>query len=174
MNSEGVFFYSRDSMKSFAAIVAIILLLISLFSSSVVAAPKSAVAPSAKDKCPVCGMFVAKYPNWTAAAKTKDGMIIYFDGPKDMFTHYFNPERFTPGKKQSDISGLSVKEYYSLKMIDAKGAFFVSGSDVYGPMGAELIPFASQQDAASFMQDHKGKKILRFSEITPQLLNTLK
>jgi len=161
-------------MKSFAAIVAIIHLFISLFSSSVMAASKSAAAPSAKDKCPVCGMFVTKYPNWTAATRTKDGMIFYFDGPKDMFTHYFDAARYTPGKKQSDISGLSVKEYYSLKMIDAKSAFFVSGSDVYGPMGAELVPFASQQDAASFMQDHKGKKILRFGEITPLLLNTLK
>jgi len=170
----GAVFYSRDSMKSFAAIISIILLLISLLTSSAMAAAKSAVAPSAKDKCPVCGMFVAKYPNWTAATTTKDGMIFYFDGPKDMFAHYFAVARYTPGKKQSDISGLAVKEYYSLKMIDAKSAFFVIGSDVYGPMGAELVPFASQQDASSFLQDHKGQKILRFGEITPQLLNSLK
>jgi len=161
-------------MKSFAVIVSIILLVVSILSPATMAAAKSAVTPSAKDKCPVCGMFVAKYPDWSAAAKTKDGMIYYFDGPKDMFTHYFNPGHFTPGKKQSDISGLSVKEYYSLKMIDARGAFFVLGSDVYGPMGAELIPFASQKDAAAFMNDHKGKKVLRFGEITPQLLKELK
>jgi len=150
------------------------LLFISLLSSSGLAASKSAVSPAAKDKCPVCGMFVAKYPNWAAAAKTKDGKVIYYDGPKDMFTHYFNPGHYTPGEKQSDIIGHSVKEYYSLKTIDAKNAFFVIGSDVYGPMGAELIPFASQQDAASFMQDHKGRKIVRFGEVTPQLLNALK
>jgi len=161
-------------MKSFVATVSIIILLISLLTAYAFAAAKNAVTPSAKDKCPVCGMFVAKYPNWTAATKTKDGMIYYFDGPKDMFMHYFAVARYTPGKKQSDISGLLVNEYYSLKMIDAKKAFFVIGSDVYGPMGAELIPFASQQDASSFMQDHKGKKILRFGEITPQLLNSLK
>jgi len=119
-------------------------------------------------------MFVAKYPDWAAAAKTKDGKVIFYDGPKDMFTHYFNPDHYTPGKKQSDIIGHSVKEYYSLKIVDAKDAFFVIGSDVYGPMGAELIPFASQKDASSFMQDHKGKKVLRFGEITPQLLKSLK
>ena len=28
------------------------------------AAEKAPPAPSAKDKCPVCGMFVAPYPNW--------------------------------------------------------------------------------------------------------------
>jgi len=161
-------------MKKIATSVAIILLHIALLSPAIMAAPKSAAAPSAKDKCPVCGMFVARYPDWTAAAKTKDGATIYFDGAKDMFTHYFNPERYSPGIKQSDITGLTVKEYYSLKMVDAKGAFFVSGSDVYGPMGAELIPFASQQEAVSFLKDHKGKRILRFSEITPQLLKELK
>jgi len=161
-------------MKNIAAFTVISFLVISLFSSPVMAASKSAITPAANDKCPVCGMFVAKYPDWIAAAKTKDGKVIYYDGPKDMFTHYFNPGHYTPGKQQSDISGLSVKEYYSLKMIDAKGAFFVIGSDIYGPMGSELIPFASQKDAASFMNDHKGKRVLRFSEITPQLLKELK
>lgn len=160
-------------MKQITSSAAIILLLIALLCPAIMAASQS-VTPSAKEKCPVCGMFVAKYPDWTAATKTKDGVTIYFDGAKDMFTHYFNPERYTPGKKQGDIIGLSVKEYYSLKMIDAKGAFFVSGSDVYGPMGAELIPFATEKDAASFMKDHKGKKILRFNDISPQTLKELK
>jgi nitrous oxide reductase accessory protein NosL len=170
----GCLVYARNSMKSLAVFTTITLLIVSLHSTPAMAASKSATVPSSKDKCPVCGMFVAKYPDWIAAAQTKDGVTFYFDGPKDLFTHYFNPGRYTPGKKQSDISGLSVKEYYSLKMIDAKSAFFVIGSDVYGPMGAELIPFASQKDAASFMNDHKGKRILRFGDITPQLLKDLK
>ena len=145
-----------------------------LYATTIIAAPAQAPAPSAKDKCPVCGMFVAKYPDWVAFAKTRDGLTYYYDGPKDLFTHYFNAGRYTPGRQQRDLINLSVKEYYSLKMIDAKGAFFVVGSDVYGPMGAELVPFATQKDAASFMNDHKGKKILRFGDITPQLLNGLK
>lgn len=119
-------------------------------------------------------MFVAKFPNWVAFSRCKDGTTNYFDGPKDMFTHYFNPGRFTPGKQQSDIIALGVKEYYSLQTIDAKSAYFVSGSDVTGPMGAELIPFATQKDAASFMNDHKGKRLLRFSDITAQMLKDFK
>ncbi len=134
------------------------------------AASKGDSVPSAKDKCPVCGMFVAKYPDWTAVSKGSDGVTYFFDGPKDMFSHYFNAGRYTPGKKQSDIVSLSVKEYYSLKMINARKAFFVTGSNVNGPMGAELIPFSTQKDAAAFLQDHKGKRILRFGEINPQLL----
>ncbi|HEY5521666.1 MAG TPA: nitrous oxide reductase accessory protein NosL, partial [Desulfuromonadaceae bacterium] len=81
--------------------------------------------------------------------------------------------RYTPGKNQADIVALTVKEYYSLAAIDARSAFFVVGSDVNGPMGSELIPFRSEKDALSFKTDHKGKRILRFKEITRQIIGSL-
>lgn len=137
------------------------------------AVEKGAVPAPAGAKCPVCGMFVAKYPDWTATARFKDGTTSYYDGPKDMFSHYFETARYTPGKRQTDIVAMSVKEYYSLTMIDARAAFFVIGSDVYGPMGNELIPFRTEKDAASFKLDHKGKRILRFNEITRQTIKSL-
>lgn len=138
------------------------------------AADKGAVSVPAGAKCPVCGMFVAKYPDWTATARFKDGTTSYYDGPKDMFSHYFDTARYTPGKRQIDIVAMAVKEYYSLAMIDARTAFFVIGSDVYGPMGNELIPFSTEKDAASFKLDHKAKRILRFNEITRQVIQALK
>lgn len=161
-------------MKRLIYLAAILILAMLLWCPTVMAAVKGEHTPSAKDKCPVCGMFVAKYPDWTAIAKTADGTMYYYDGPKDMFTHYFNTGKYTPGRKQSDISALFVKEYYSMKMIDAKKAIFVTGSDVYGPMGAELIPIATMKDAEAFLKDHRGKKIIRFENITRQTLNELK
>jgi nitrous oxide reductase accessory protein NosL len=137
------------------------------------AADKGAGTAPAGAKCPVCGMFVAKYPDWTATVRFKDGTISYYDGPKDMFSHYFDTARYTPGKRQADIVALAVKEYYSLAMIDARTAFFVAGSDVNGPMGSELIPFRTEKDAASFKLDHRGKRILRFNEITRQTIQSL-
>jgi nitrous oxide reductase accessory protein NosL len=136
------------------------------------AAEKNAVPAGAK--CPVCGMFVAKYPDWTASLRFKDGSTSYYDGPKDMLNHYFDIVRYTSGKRQADIMALAVKEYYSLAMIDARSAFFVTGSDVYGPMGNELIPFATMRDANAFKLDHKGTRILRFTEITRQTITSLK
>ncbi|MDD2733093.1 MAG: nitrous oxide reductase accessory protein NosL [Desulfuromonadaceae bacterium] len=141
--------------------------------SAVTADAADKVTVPSKAKCPVCGMFVAKYPDWTATARFKDGTTSYYDGPKDMFSHYFDTPRYTPGKRQSDIVALSVKEYYLLAPIDARAAFFVIGSDVSGPMGSELIPFSTEKDAASFKLDHKGKRILRFNEITPQTVKSL-
>ncbi len=159
-----------------ARIVTLLLLAAIALVASALAAPPAkpqAPAPSATDKCPVCGMFVAKYPDWVASTRMKNGKVYYFDGPKDMFSHYLDPPRYTPGLRQGEISSMQVKEYYSLKPIDARSAFFVVGSDVFGPMGSELIPFASRKDAEAFMADHKGKRVLRFSEITKELVKSL-
>ena len=154
-------------------IISAVVLICLLTVAAVMAADKGAVPVPAGAKCPVCGMFVAKFPDWTATARFKDGTTSYYDGPKDMFSHYFDTARYTPGKRQADIVALAVKEYYSLAMIDARTAYFVVGSDVYGPMGSELIAFKTENDANSFKLDHKGKRILRFNEITRQTIKSL-
>lgn len=129
--------------------------------------------PPATEKCPVCGMFVAKYTNWTAAVIFKDSRKVYFDGPKDLFAYYLDLKKYDPAKKLGDISACYMKDYYSLALIDAQKAYFVIGSDVYGPMGKELIPFEKPADAKEFLKDHKGKRVLRFKDITLQVLKTL-
>jgi nitrous oxide reductase accessory protein NosL len=150
----------------------IVLVIVVLVTSALAAAAEIPV-PSAKDKCPVCGMFVAKYPNWVASTRFRDGSVFFFDGPKDLFGHYFDTARYTPGRRQADIAAMTVKEYYSLKPIDARSAFYVIGSEVAGPMGSDLVPFASRADADSFLADHRGKRVIRFNEITRQVLKSL-
>jgi copper chaperone NosL len=122
------------------------------------------------DKCAVCGMFISGYGNWAAEIVFRDGTYAAFDGPKDMFKYYLNLSKYTRGKKQSDIAGVFVTEYYSTKMMEAQGLFFVKGSDVMGPMGAELVPVATMEKARTFMKDHGGRKILRFSDVTMEAL----
>ena len=95
-----------------------------------------------KDKCPVCGMFVAKYPDFAAQIQFRDGSTFHFDGAKDMFKYYLNLSRYAPGKKPADITAIFVTNYYNLTLVDGLPAYYVLGSDVYGPMGRELIPFA--------------------------------
>jgi nitrous oxide reductase accessory protein NosL len=131
---------------------------------------KDPVRPAKKDKCPVCGMFVYKYPDWLAEIVFKDGSVDFFDGAKDLFKYYFNINKYSPGRNKKNIAAVYVTEYYDMQLIDARKAFFVMGSDIYGPMGHELIPFATQADASAFMIDHKGKRILRFGEITPKVI----
>ena len=44
---------------------------------------------------------------------------------------------------------------------------------MFGPMGNELIPFASEEDAKTFARDPGGKKIVKFDEITALMLEGL-
>ena len=149
------------------------LLFFILFVSAAPAQDIKPVKPQPKDKCPVCGMFVAKYPQWIAEIIYKDGTYLFFDGPKDLFRFYFAPEKFQSSRRRHDIRAMYVTEYYYVSLIDAVSAFYVTGSDVYGPMGHELIPFANEADARKFLEDHKGQNIHTFDEVTPALIDSL-
>jgi len=118
---------------------------------------KSKLSVTKDEKCPVCGMFLYKYPEWICRIYYKDQSFA-FDGIKDMFKYYF--------EHQANIVTILVQDYYSREPIDAKRAFFVIGSDVYGPMGHELIAFEKKEDAKTFLFDHKGKEIVEFNDIT--------
>ena len=144
-----------------------------LITGTGLAETKDPVQPAKKDKCPVCGMFVYKYPDWLAEIIFKDGSVDFFDGAKDLFKYYFNINKYRPGKNKKNIAAVYVMEYYDMQLIEARQAFFVMGSDIYGPMGHELIAFATEADARAFMQDHKGKRILRFEAITPKVIDRL-
>jgi nitrous oxide reductase accessory protein NosL len=124
----------------------------------------------AEAKCPVCGMFVSKYPKWVARIKYDDKNY-YFDGVKDMMKYYIFDGDFPYDRK--NISEITVSDYYTLEEISAKKAFYVLDSDIFGPMGRELIPFKSEKSAKAFMDDHNGKAMLKFDEITDKMVMAL-
>ena len=125
--------------------------------------------PGDRDLCPVCGMLVAKYPNWIAIVVYRDGHAHFFDGAKDLFKYLGNLSRYAPGHKAADIAGIWVTEFYGLTRVDARQAFYVIGSDTLGPMGHEFVPLANRADAEDFLKDHKGKRIVSFAQATPEL-----
>ena len=152
---------------------AIIGLIYLLLAGPVSAVEKSPPKPPPRARCPVCGMFVAKYQDWSGVIVYRDATTIYFDGPKDLFIYYLNPGKYDPARKRTDIASVYVKDYYSLAFIDGRQAFYVIGGNVRGPMGKELVPFAGKTDAEGFLHDHLGKKVLRFGEITAATLKAL-
>ena len=152
----------------------VILIVCSLLATDLSRGANTAPArPSSSDKCPVCGMFVAKYPDFLATIRFSDGSQAFFDGPKDMFKYYFDMSRYQPAKKISDIESIYVTDYYNLTPINAHDAIYILGSDVYGPMGRELIPFEKEADAREFMRDHKGQSLLKFGEVTLPMVKKL-
>lgn len=129
--------------------------------------------PGERDVCPVCGMFVAKYPLWIATIRFRDGKLEHFDGAKDLWKFLLDVPRWARGRTIDDVEVVGVTSYYEGERIAARPAWYVVGSDVYGPMGHELVPHAGEADAKEFLADHKGRRILRAADLTLPLLAAL-
>jgi len=153
--------------------LALVLALLVLFLPTAWAGEVVVPPPKPDSVCPVCGMFVAKYPEWIATVVYADGHAHYFDGAKDMFKFLADPKRYVPGHKPEDVRMVAVTDYYTVEPMAARAAWYVIGSDILGPMGHELVPLASEAEAKDFLRDHQGKAILRFEQVTPGLLDKL-
>lgn len=134
------------------------------------AEPVDLPKPGERALCPVCGMFVAKYPHWTATVRFRDGHCEHFDGAKDLWKYVADVPHWSAGRSAETIETMGVTSYYEGERIAAGKAWYVIGSNVFGPMGHELVPHAAEADAAEFLADHAGRRILRAGEITPALL----
>ena len=65
---------------------------VGFFVHAAIAGPQEKIESS--ERCTVCGMFVAKYPNWVTQLCYVDGSVKFFDGTKDLMAHYFDPASF--------------------------------------------------------------------------------
>jgi nitrous oxide reductase accessory protein NosL len=137
------------------------------------AQPLTVPDPGERDTCPVCGMFVARYPEWVATVVYRDGHAHHFDGAKDLFKYLLDLARWAPGHRAEDIATVAVTDYYAVQRIDAHAAWYVIGSDMLGPMGQELIPHPTEAEAREFLRDHKGVRVLRYGDVTIDLLRRL-
>jgi nitrous oxide reductase accessory protein NosL len=175
---EGVVIMARKTLGDRRALLAatgimIVLAGFLIGAQTAAEAPQPPAKPSPANKCPVCGMFVAGYTDFLAAVVFRDGATAYFDGCKDMFRFLLDMARYAPGRKRADVAAVWATDYYSLKWIDGMAAFFVLGSDVLGPMGRELIPFGKETEAKEFLKDHNGRSLLRFADITPDVVKDI-
>jgi len=116
-------------------------------------------------RCANCGMATDLYPEWEQKVISEDKGTMYFDGARCMFKILLD-SLTTPQK----IEKILVKDYYTQEYIDGTKAFYVIGSDVLGPMGRELIPFATEEAAQQFSTEHQGEKIVLFNEVDMDLI----
>lgn len=149
----------------------IMLMLVLMMAMAAPAAAGPLTDIPAKEKCRVCGMLVTKYQPWITQIESSNGETVMFDGVKDMMAYYFEPEKYGGIAPTENIY---VKDYYTLKYIDGKQAYYVIGSDIMGPMGHELIPFATMAAAENFKKDHHGKMIMAFDDITLIKINHMR
>ena len=125
--------------------------------------------------CPVCGMYVDMTPDWQATIEYGDGSLLQFDVPQHMLAFYTNPagHKATDDQKNlENVTRITVKDYNSKSVNDARQAFYLIESDVQSPMGKATVPFESRTAAEQFQAEHGGR-ILVFSELTPEIVQQI-
>jgi len=127
----------------------------------------------ANARCPVCGMYPARFPRWAAQAIFKDGAAHFFDSPVNLFDFLHRVNRYDRRYTLTDVAVSYVSELGSGQWIEARHAFSVSGSAAAGPMRkADLPAFASRKAAEAFSRRH-GSTVLAAADVTPQPLQSL-
>ncbi len=158
--------WNRSYLNTIAA-----LLVMTLIGMPVLAADEYAPKPiSQTERCPVCGMYPANYPKWHSQIVFKDGEHSSFDSPMDMFRFLNDMQKFDKRHGSADIGKIYVLDYEKRTWLEARRAFFVSGSSADGPMGADLPAFASKEHAIRFTKK-SGGQVLSFEQITPMVIN---
>ncbi|MDZ7752852.1 MAG: copper chaperone PCu(A)C [Gammaproteobacteria bacterium] len=116
--------------------------------------------PGPEARCPVCGMYPARFPDWVAAVRFEDDQVHYFDGPRDLFKFLNDVPRYATDRVREDVDVVAVTEHFGGRLIDAREAWFVVGSDLMGPMGHEAVAVATENAARLFMAKHGGVAVL--------------
>jgi hypothetical protein len=112
----------------------------------------------AQERCPNCGMIVDRNSPFRAELVTPKGAVGY-DSPRCALA----------GSRSGAPGTLRVQEFYTRRYVDGATLRFVGGSDVEGPMGAELVPVATDK-VDKFMADHHGARVYRADDVTPSVL----
>ncbi|MDM8347929.1 nitrous oxide reductase accessory protein NosL [Pseudomonas sp. sp1636] len=122
------------------------------------------------DECHVCGMILADFPGPKGQAVEKGG-VKKFCSTAEMLGWWLQPEnRLLDAKLYVHDMGRNVWEHPDdSHLIDATSAYYVVGTSLKVAMGAPLAPFANEQTAQRFAEEHGGR-VLRFDDLDQALL----
>ena len=143
----------------------------SLLLAAVAGRGAAAVAPARpKEKCPVCGMFVARYPDWVAGVVFPDGAPASSTAPR---TSSSSSTRASTARRQAPTSpGLRHRLLRAEAGRRARG-LLRHRQRRPRPHGHRAGPLRAAGDAEEFKRDHRGQRLLRFDEVTRGVLKAL-
>ncbi|MBW7859683.1 MAG: nitrous oxide reductase accessory protein NosL [Rhodocyclaceae bacterium] len=127
----------------------------------------------AEARCPVCGMYPARFPHWAAQAIFADGAVHFFDSPVNLYVFLDRVERYSLAYTKADVRAMFVTDVTTGAWIEAGTAWFVLGSDALGPMRDGNLPAFASASAAQEFATRRGGKVLAANEITLDLLKPL-
>jgi len=123
-------------------------------------------------RCPVCGMYPARYPHWAAQTIFEDGATQFFDSPVNLLVFLRNPARYS-GYAATDIVASFVNDVPHGTWIRADEAFYVHGSSALGPMREGNLPTFSSRETAERFAAERGGAVLTLNQISDKILDSL-
>jgi nitrous oxide reductase accessory protein NosL len=121
------------------------------------------VDPTDQDRCPVCNMIPARYPDFNAQLIMADKQRFHFCSAQCLFEFTQNPRKY--GATTGEVGDAWLHDHVSGRYIFAKNAYYVVGSKVPGPMGPEPIAFDLKSEASDFAKTNNGL-VLKFEKVT--------
>jgi len=119
-------------------------------------------------ECPLCGMYPARYPQFNCQIVFKNGSYEAFDSAAGLLIYLLFPDN--TGIKLQPVANIYFKDYLKEHWLEAGKTFFVTGSEIMGPMGIEFLPVDSMQAAEEIKTQEKGQNIIHFKEINRQYM----
>ncbi|MFS2106984.1 nitrous oxide reductase accessory protein NosL [Ralstonia sp. Ralssp135] len=125
--------------------------------------PRSGLQPHAprpvpvNARCPVCGAFPSRVPEWAAQLIFANGDAYFFDSPLTLFIYLRNLQRYAPGRQAAEVAASYVHATGDGGWLPALQAVYVSGSTALGPMRRGNLPaFRNLADAQRFIARNGG------------------
>ncbi len=128
------------------------------------AARFAARAVPADARCPVCGMYPARFPKWAAQLALRDGSVRFFDSPREFFVFVDRVSRGRAPVAAGDVMVAWVTDYPGNGWVQAGAAWYVQGSKVTGPMRVDALPAFARRESADAFVANNGGRVLSFSE----------
>jgi copper chaperone NosL len=135
--------------------------------------PIAARPVPAEARCPICGMYPARYPRWAAQLIFKDGKALFFDSPLELFRFLLDMRHYHDAHGPDDVARAYVSDAGDGRWVSIVEAHFVEGSELLGPMHNPDLPAFAEREAAEAFVAERGGRLLRVEQVTQDLLHAL-
>ncbi len=138
-------------------------------------ATKQPVGFQSGDECHVCGMLIVRFPGPKAeAVVTRVDQPLKFCSTRDLFAWVLQPETAAIVQEiyVHDMAQTDWDHPEDTRLIDARTAWFVIGSERVGAMGPTLASFGERAAARAYADNHGGR-LLRFDDIDLSVMDAL-
>lgn len=141
-----------------------------LFSVEILNKDYNSVKKYIQEVCPIKNVDIEKHKDWTGYIELKNGSIVALSSAKYTFAYNLIEIK---REGEDSVKNIFVTDFKTKKIIDAKKAYYVFGSNVMSVGGDDIIPFALEEDAKEFFAKNGGRQIYRADRMTENFINYL-